>query len=72
MPEEGDWNDAELSVALSATLPRWHVMGHWRDIDFAALVRREDGTGHDATRVAECQQVSGGRDDQEIPGRQME
>jgi len=61
-----------LSVALSATLPRWHLIGHTRDSGFAALVRGEDGTGQDAARVAECQRVSGGRDDQEIPGRQME
>ena len=67
-----DRRDAELPVALSAMLSRSHVMGHRRDIEFASLVRGEEGTGHDATRVAECQRVSGRRDDQEILGRQIE
>src|SRR5256885_10834827 len=40
-----------------------HVMGHRRDTDFPSLGRGEEGRGHDATRVAECQRVSGRRDD---------
>jgi len=55
-----DRKNTRLAVALSARLPRWHLIGHERDSGFAGLVRREDGTGQDAARVPERETIQAG------------